>query len=169
MSNQDEPILGGPDPDEHVAEAGDLGRRIHALVNSEPFAVLATQGEEQPYGSVVATAFTPDLSHVVFGTPITTRKYRFLIANDRIAMVVDDRPRWRNELMRVQAVTLTGRAHPLERNDDFAPWADLLVARHPQLEGFVSSPSCALFRVDIVRFFHVQRFQEVREWSPPLS
>ncbi len=34
------------------------------------------------------------------------------------------------------------------------------------LGAFVASPSVALFRVEIVRFFHVERFQEVREWRP---
>jgi hypothetical protein len=33
-------------------------------------------------------------------------------------------------------------------------------------KGFVRAPSSALFRIDIVRFIHVARFQEVRQWTP---
>ena len=42
----------------------------------------------------------------------------------------------------------------------------MLTARHPYLKSFVESPSTALFRVDAVRFLHVTRFQEVRQWIP---
>jgi hypothetical protein len=30
----------------------------------------------------------------------------------------------------------------------------------------VKADTCALFRVDIVRFLHVVRFQEVSQWVP---
>jgi hypothetical protein len=42
----------------------------------------------------------------------------------------------------------------------------LLIARHPYLKSFVNAASCALFRVDAVRFLHVARFQEVSQWLP---
>ena len=34
------------------------------------------------------------------------------------------------------------------------------------LETFVKAESCALIRIDVLRYFHVERFQEVREWEP---
>jgi hypothetical protein len=68
--------------------------------------------------------------------------------------------------MNVEAVTATGRAAQLETEADREPWAGLLVARHPYLEGFVAAPTSALFRIEIVRFLHVTRFQEVRQWIP---
>jgi len=30
----------------------------------------------------------------------------------------------------------------------------------------VKAATCALFRVDVVRFLHVARFQEVNQWIP---
>jgi hypothetical protein len=52
------------------------------------------------------------------------------------------------------------------RGAGFDQWADLLISRHGYLRSFVRADSCALFRIDIVRFFHVVRFQEVRQWIP---
>ena len=43
----------------------------------------------------------------------------------------------------------------------------LLLSRHTQLKSFLASPSTVLFRFDVVRYFHVTRFQEVRQWMPP--
>ena len=69
--------------------------------------------------------------------------------------------------MEIEAVTATGRSVLMERGDEFDQWAGLLVARHPYLSSFVKAPTCALFRVKVVRFLHVVRFQEVNQWIPP--
>jgi nitroimidazol reductase NimA-like FMN-containing flavoprotein (pyridoxamine 5'-phosphate oxidase superfamily) len=139
---------------------------IHRLVEGEPFAVLCTQGGGQPYGSVVAFAFSPDLQSFVFATPMATRKYRLLSECDRVALVVDNRGKFPDDFMKVRAITVTGRAQQLEPGPDCARWSDLLTERHPYLKSFVDAPSTALFRVDVRRFLHVTRFQEVRQWIP---
>ena len=104
---------------------------IRALVENEPFAVLCTQGEGQPYGSVVAFAFDQDLKSFVFATPRATRKYRLLSRCDRVALVVDNRGRFPEDLMKVGAVTITGIAQQLDPGPVFGDWAGLLTARHP--------------------------------------
>jgi uncharacterized protein YhbP (UPF0306 family) len=161
-SEFDQPLANGSS-DPAVAEC------IRALVSEEPFAVLCTQGEGQPYGSVVAFAFDRDLQTFVFATPMATRKYRLLSECDRVALVVDNRGRFPDDLMRVGAVTVTGRAQRLEPGPGSAPWSGMLTERHPYMRTFVESPSTALFRVDVVRFLHVTRFQEVRQWVPAQS
>ena len=165
---QDEPILGpGFDKD----GATELSSRpvnecIRDLVAGQPFAVLCTQGEGQPYGSVVAFAFDPDLKSFVFATPTATRKYRLLSGNDRVALVVDNRGLHPDDLMRVGAATITGKARQLEPGPEYDECARSLTARHPYLGSFVESPSTALFRIDAVRFLYVTRFQEVTQWLP---
>jgi hypothetical protein len=68
--------------------------------------------------------------------------------------------------MEVEAVTATGRAEAVGPGEEFERWARLLTDRHPYLARFVRSASCTLFRVRIVRYFHVTHFQEVRQWVP---
>ncbi len=165
---QDEPVL-GPEFDVPLAkESSDrtAAECVHALVTGEPFAVLCTQGGGQPYGSVVAFAFDPDLRSFVFATPRATRKFRLLSGCDRVALVVDNRGRFPGDLMKVGAVTITGKAQQLEPGPEFDRWARLLTARHPYLKAFVESPSTALFRIDAIRFLYVTRFQEVHQWIP---
>jgi hypothetical protein len=142
---------------------------IRSLVSEEPFAVLCTQGDGQPYGSVVAFAFDPSLQSFAFATPMATRKYRLLSECDHVALVVDNRGRFPDDLMKVGAVTVTGRAEQLGPGPVYARWSGLLTERHPYLKAFVDAPSTALFRVDVVRFLHVTRFQEVRQWLPAQS
>jgi nitroimidazol reductase NimA-like FMN-containing flavoprotein (pyridoxamine 5'-phosphate oxidase superfamily) len=164
----DEPIL-GPEffgqPSEPIEDPRVLDL-IQALVQIEPFAVLCTQAGGQPYGSLVAFAFSGDLRSFVFATPVATRKYRLLSECDHVALLVDNRGRFPQDMMKVSAVTVTGRASEVEPGGDFEPWAALLTDRHPYLTSFVQAPSTALFRVDVVRCLHVTRFQEVRQWIP---
>jgi nitroimidazol reductase NimA-like FMN-containing flavoprotein (pyridoxamine 5'-phosphate oxidase superfamily) len=140
--------------------------RIQQLVDKQPYGVLCVQGEGQPYGALVAFAFSQDLRHAVFVTPIATRKYRLLSECDHIALVIDNRPSKADELMEIEAVTVTGRSQMIQRGSEFDQWAELLVNRHPYLNSFVKATTCALFRVDVVRFLHVARFQEVNQWIP---
>jgi uncharacterized protein YhbP (UPF0306 family) len=168
MSNADEPLF-DEEADHGTVASGDhpdLETRIRALVQRQPYGVLCTQSRTQPYGSLVAFAFDERLEHAVFATPVATRKYRILSECKQVALVIDSRPDHVDDFMSVEAVTATGRAALLDEEADFEPWARLLVARHHYLEGFVRAPSSALFRIDIVRFIHVFRFQEVRQWTP---
>lgn len=153
------------------AEASDgetpvLAERIRRLVSDRPYGILCTQGRSQPYGSLVALAADEGLTSFVFATPVATRKYSLLTGCPNVALVIDNRSGAPDELMRVEAVTVTGQAHQVFPGPDFERWAGLLVNNHPHLEPFVRAESSALFRVAVVRCFHVCRFQEVRQWVP---
>jgi len=154
------------------ASSGDLepglAARIGRLMHEQPFGVLCTQGQTQPYGSLVAFACSADLDAVAFATLVTTRKYRLLSACRRVALLVDSRSSHPGDMLQIEAVTATGEAVELD-GDAAASWTAALGARHPNLKGFVAAPTCAVFRVDITRYFHVARFQEVRQWVPPAA
>jgi nitroimidazol reductase NimA-like FMN-containing flavoprotein (pyridoxamine 5'-phosphate oxidase superfamily) len=139
---------------------------IRSLANNQPFGMLCTQFDGQPYGSMIALAFTPDMKNAVFSTPRATRKYHNLTECHRVAIVVNDLDKHPDELMKVSAFTLTGQASEVTEEEDRTRWSDILLERHPELKSFVESPSTALFRVRITRFFHVSSFQEVTQWSP---
>ena len=168
MNHSDETLSKRSDiPESPAATANPAVReRIRQLTHEQPYGVLCVQGGGQPYGALVAFAFSEDMQHAVFVTPVATRKYRLLSECDHVALVIDNRPDRLDELLEIEAVTVTGRSQMIERGDEFEQWSGLLVARHPYLKSFVSAASCALFRVDVVRFLHVARFQEVNQWLP---
>lgn len=143
-----------------------LPERIRRLLADQPYAVLSTQGGGQPYASLVAFAASPDLGAVVFATPRNTRKFRLLSECDHVALLADNRYVHSQAMMEVEAVTATGRAVQVGAGPEFERWSALLLAKHPHLAPFVRSPSVALFRIDVVRYFHVVRFQEVTQWRP---
>jgi hypothetical protein len=107
-----------------------------------------------------------DLTQAAFCTGRATRKYRLLTHCSRVALVIDNRGKYPGEVRRVEAVTATGRVAELPDGPERNLWRDRLLVRHPYLKDFLASPSCATFRVELVRYLHVVRFQEVRQWIP---
>jgi nitroimidazol reductase NimA-like FMN-containing flavoprotein (pyridoxamine 5'-phosphate oxidase superfamily) len=140
--------------------------RIRGLLMEQSYAVLCTQSQSQPYGSLIAFAASDDLKTIVFATPVATRKYRLLTECENVALVIDSRAAFPSDMMGIEAVTATGRARVVGVGTEFDGWADLLIARHPHLATFVKAQSSALVCVEVVRYLRVGRFQEVRQWVP---
>jgi hypothetical protein len=140
--------------------------RIRWLLMGQSYAVLCTQSQSQPYGSLIAFAASDDLKTIVFATPVATRKYRLLIECEHVALLIDSRADFPTDMMRIEAVTATGRARVVGAGTEFDCCASLLIARHPHLATFVKAQSSALVCVDVVQYLHVCRFQEVRQWVP---
>ena len=139
---------------------------IRRLLHDQPYAVLCTQGHSQPYGSLIAFAITEDLRTLVFATPVDTRKYRFLLECDRVAVVADSRSTTTLDVMGIEAVTAIGQASIVAPGAEFDHLVALLIQRHPLLADFVHAESSALFRVQMAEYLYVSRFQDVQRWSP---
>ena len=167
MKEFDEPMCVDHSKDNFCQESDlDVPEEISQLVFNQPFAVLATQGEGQPYASIISFACSSDLKNIVFSTPLNTRKFSLLSQSDKVALFVDNRSSVPPGVNKVSGVTITGKSKVLNNSPEFNKWADLLVKKHPYLDLFVKSPSNALILVDVYRYFLVRRFQEVFEWNP---
>jgi nitroimidazol reductase NimA-like FMN-containing flavoprotein (pyridoxamine 5'-phosphate oxidase superfamily) len=147
---------------EEIAEAGDITRE---LLESQRLAVLSTQGQVQPYSSLVAFAATPDLKYLIFATSRTTRKYANLLSQAQVSILIDNRTNEAADFTEAAAVTALGRALEVQ-GDERRQLLSIYLARHPYLEDFVTSPNCALFAVKVELFIVVTRFQDVREIVP---
>jgi uncharacterized protein YhbP (UPF0306 family) len=171
MNVPDEPVLGTDtsSSQELIGEEQDVAGNISRLLGSQPFGVLCTQGWGQPYGAVVAFAYDSGLSALAFCTPTATRKFRLLEESSRVALVIDSRSLHPDDMMKVEAVTVTGNALRLAESEARREWAQRIVQRHGYLRQFLQAPSTALFRIDAFRYFYVSRFQEVTQWVPPRS
>lgn len=168
MTDMDEPVLNGNrNSDSERSPSPSTEERIRNLALDQSYGVLCTQADSQPYGSMVAFSFSDNLSQFVFSTPIATRKYRLLKECENVALVVNNQSSFPGDMLKIEAFTATGKAREIVRDKAELRWTRLLVSKHPQLDKFLESPSTAVFVVDVVRYFHVRSFQEVRQWVPP--
>ncbi|MCX8118380.1 MAG: pyridoxamine 5'-phosphate oxidase family protein [Desulfobacterota bacterium] len=143
-----------------MEKTGTLKSFLKDLFSTQRLAVLATQSEKQPYGSLVAFAATRDLRHLLFATTRATRKYDNISSNPRIAMVVDNRSNQEADFYQAAAVTATGVVKETEGRERVR-FQKLYLAKHPYLKEFVSSPTCALLKVEVDAYYVVRHFQNV--------
>ena len=143
-----------------MEKTSELKEFLKDLFSSQRLAVLATQSKRQPYGNLVAFVATNDLKHLLFTTTRATRKYANISENPRIAMVMDNRSNQEADFHQAAAVTATGVVKEVDGSEK-GPLLKLYLSRHPYLKDFVSSPTCALLKMNVETYYVVRQFQNV--------
>ena len=132
------------------------------LFRSQNLAALSTHHEGQPYASLVAFYAADDLKHIYFVTPRTTRKFANLTADNRVAVMVNSSSNQASDFHQAISVTAVGRSKEVAGADQ-ERILDQYLAKHPHLEDFVRSPTCALVQVAVDSYYLVKNFQNVME------
>jgi nitroimidazol reductase NimA-like FMN-containing flavoprotein (pyridoxamine 5'-phosphate oxidase superfamily) len=136
--------------------------RLRELMDSQSLGVVATQSEGQPYASLVAFVTSGDLKRIYFVTPKATRKFSYLSKDRRVAILINNSTNQAEDFHRAISVTAVGAAVEIsgaEREQVLKPY----LAKHPHLEDFVKSPSCAMVRITLRSYYMVRNFQNVTE------
>jgi heme iron utilization protein len=137
---------------------------IKELLDSQQLAVLSTQNQGQPFCHLMAFAATEDLHYLLLATTRATRKYANLLADPRVALLVDNRTNQSADFAAASTLTALGTAWELQGRDR-QQYLPIYLAKHPYLAEFVSAPDCALLRLKVQKYLLVTRFQEVQEIS----
>ena len=146
-------------------DADEMEKKVKVLFEAQKFAVLATHASGAPYGNLVAFASSEDLCSLLFVTSRATRKYRNLSADSQVAMVMDNRSNEVRDFGEAIAVTALGRALEVQEPEKSC-LLGLYLEKHPNLNEFALSPSCALFGTAVEKYIIVSRFQNVTELWP---
>jgi nitroimidazol reductase NimA-like FMN-containing flavoprotein (pyridoxamine 5'-phosphate oxidase superfamily) len=146
-----------------MEKAEDIQKHIRDLFASQKLAVLATHSQEQPYASLVAFAAGDDLKYLFFVTPKTTRKFANLKNNSRVAVLINSSTNQADDFHRAISVTAVGDAGEVSAADR-GRILPVYLAKHPYLEDFAKSPTCALVRVTVRSYYLVKNFQKVLEF-----
>lgn len=137
--------------------------RLRHLLETQKYAVLATDNHGQPYTSLMAYSITDDLRAFILMTERGRLKYENLMSNPRVAIMIDNRENLGSDLEATLAVTAQGVAEEISADARDAARAFCL-ARHPALQSFAESPSCAFIRIQVTTYVIVRQFQDVTEW-----
>jgi len=146
-----------------MEKAEEIQKHLRDLFTSQSLAVLATQNEAQPYASLVAFVATDDLKHIYFVTPKTTRKFANLEADGRVAVLINNSTNQSADFHQAISVTAVGDAQEMDGPDREQQLSHYL-AKHPYLDEFAKSPTCALVRVTARSYYLVKNFQKVMEY-----
>ena len=140
----------------------EIQRRLRDLCISQKLAVISTQSDGQPYASLVAFVASDDLRHIFFVTAKTTRKFANLTKDPRVAILINSSTNDEADFHEAVSITATGIAEEIndsERQEKL----ELYLSKHPYLDDFAKSPSCAFIRVAARSYYMVQNFQKVME------
>ncbi len=143
--------------------SAEIQNRLRRLFESQKLAVVATQTGGQPYASLVAFVATADLRHLFFITPKTTRKFSNLTSDSRVAVLVNSSVNQESDFHEAISITVTGIAEEI-KDPERADVLKLYLSKHPYLEDFARSPSCALVKVSASSYYLVRNFQNVMEF-----
>ncbi len=142
----------------------DVLARLRAISRKQRHAVLATLSGNKPYTSLVAFAMTTDAGCVLFATPKKTQKYRNIIKNKNVSLLINTAKNTSKDYRNAEAVTIQGKAHIVRSGEKRTYLASLLTRKHPDLKSFINSATTALVMVEAEYCIHVSSFQQVTEW-----
>jgi hypothetical protein len=152
-------------PFETSQGAVDVPGRLKFLNDTQRHAVLATVSGGTPHTSLIAFALTSDGRALIFATPKATAKYRNIVKNSRVSLLIDTRTNLESDYRGAEAVTIAGTAGPVRKGRQWTELGNVLIGKHPALKDFVDAPGTALIMVRISRCVHVGRFQVVSVWE----
>ena len=127
-------------------------------------AVLATVEEGKPYTSIIAFALTPDRRTLLFTTSSATRKYRNIVSQPAVSILLDNRSQSAGDINSAQAVTLLGTAKKVRAGAKKSEYSAIFVNRHPELADFINDPGTALIAFTLQQAVHVARFKDISVW-----
>jgi heme iron utilization protein len=139
--------------------------RLGILNKTQKHAVLATDSGGAPYTSLISYACTPDMRGVIFITPKATKKYKNLMGNKQVSLLIDTRTNTEKDYLGAESLTIMGIANPVRKSAKKTELAAVFIRKHPRLEKFVLSQETALIFVKILRCIHVTQFQSVTIWD----
>ncbi len=141
--------------------------KIETLVKGSGHLALATCSEGRPHVSLMRFAVSPQApgagGEFWLATLRRTRKWANLQENPRASLLLDDRG-----LAGAPGLALTVEA-------ELRPFADAaqrqraragLLARHPDLEGFLSLPEVEVVRLAALRYQLLTGLTEIFVWDP---
>jgi len=140
-----------------------ISKVVEAALQSSRFGVLATEGYGQPHASLIAITPVEGCRQLVFATYRSTRKFRNLAHNGKVAILFDVGNTDRSGLQKSYVITAFGNAKEIltEENDSTL---SAHLKRHPDLGPFLQSTDCALFLVTVEAYQVVRGIDDVMWW-----
>jgi heme iron utilization protein len=143
----------------------DLIHDLKNLFQIQKFAVLATTGKTHPHASLVAFIVTDDLKHLYFATARSTRKFKNMETNPKVALLVDNRSNLESDFENAIAVTVYGTVCSSEYSSS-RNLLEVYLDKYPKLQSFIESPDTAFVQINVEKYTVVSQFQNVREIIP---
>ena len=140
---------------------GTIKEYIESIIKTSRFAVLATESDGQPHTSLIAITPADGFRQLIFATYRNTRKYRNLLHNSKVALLIEGEYVNINGLKEKVVLSIIGHTEDISIAENKAAFKAHLM-RHPQMESFMLSSDCALIKVIAKSYQFVSGIDEIR-------
>ena len=131
----------------------DMLAKMKSLVRNHDTCVLATASKGRPHCSLMAYAADDACGEIYMVTPRTTSKYRNLMDNPHVSLLIDTREEYPGKRRpEAQALTVEGEFRPIQDKEKQLSAKARLTATHPYLTDFVNHEDAEVFSVKVVSF-----------------
>ncbi len=141
-----------------------LRSKLSNILRNQRIAVLGVSRNDDPYSCLVAFVATEDLRNLIFATMRARKKYRYMEANPRVSLMIDNREHKPTDYTDTTSITVVGTAQEI-RDTERSDYAALLLRKHPALTDFVESEDAAIMEVQVRDMYVVDNFESVKKIS----
>jgi general stress protein 26 len=145
-------------------DEGEIYEKIYELMTNQQFGVLATIENDVPHTSIVAFTVTNSLRTILFLTKQDGRKYKNILANSVVTILVDHRPLSSKNITGSFAISATGTAKPVDLKNAIAT-KELFLFCHPSLAEYLDDPSFALVSISVSKYEISDGISEVHPYK----
>jgi len=125
--------------------------KMKSLVREHDTCVLATVSDGRPHCSLMAYAADDACTEIYMVTPRTTSKYKNLMNNPHLSLLIDTRADHPGERPPdARALTIAGEFRPIHDREKRASVEAMLTAVHPYLKDFMNTGDAELFSVKVI-------------------
>ena len=137
---------------------------IEHILQNYRLAVLATEAHGQPHASLIAITPVQGLRQIIFATYRDTRKFKNLLHNGKVAVLIQGKDM--NSLNQQKGFALTGFGYIQEiGTPELEVAKNVHLERHPELEDFLNSGDIALIRIKVEEYQVVHGIDDVTWWT----
>ncbi len=136
-----------PRPEEGADEP--MIEKMKALVRERKTCVLATVGDGGPHCSLMSYAAAPDGAEIFMVTHRQTKKYRNLMKNPAVSLLIDTREGGSSSEP-IRALTVSGILRKIGDEGERLAVRGKLLGNHPLLGEFLDDADAEIFAIRIV-------------------
>ncbi len=126
---------------------------MKSIVRENSTCVMATTLNNMPHCSLMSYIPNDDCTTIYMVTHRNTRKFRNLTENPHVSLLIDTRENDDSkDRTATKALTVTGIFSPVRDEEKIRRIGRDLLARHPQLKGFIGDEGAIVFSVQIQSF-----------------
>lgn len=123
---------------------------IRELIQENQLCVLATASGGEPHCSLMSYAANDDCGEVYMATHTQTKKYRNLMANPSVSLLVDSRQdAGADPAISTKALTISGTFQNNVREDKAADVRRRLLEKHSELQELLHDPLAAIIVIKV--------------------